>query len=486
MWLILNFLIFSLACSHLWSLPRFGNYRLKRVGLQWSLAWLMLNTLWGLNTGFPDSWLMTGLWTSHPLAFWGLLQGPSLFAMDGIAAPLIILSTALIPLSLLASWDSIRFLVKEFILCLLIIDLLLVLTFSVWDLMWFYVLFEGILIPMFLIIGVWGSRVDKVTAAFYFFFFTLIGSLLFLLSLFFLYQTVGSTQWSTLSATPLDPTLQYALFGGFMVSFAVKIPQFPCHIWLPQAHVEAPVAGSILLAGILLKLGGYGYLRFCLPLFPAATQHFGPGMCLLGVLAVLWGSINTLRQADMKRLVAYSSVAHMGLVTVALFSGSPEGLAAGLLMMVAHGLVSPALFAMVTCLYDRFHTRLIRYYRGLTLGAPLFSVFFVSFSLMNMSLPPSGNFIAEWTSLVALFQASPLTALIAGTGVILSAGYSLWFCNRICFGTLSPHLYTLRDLNRREVYLLFPLLLLPFILGLYPASLIDPLGFQGWLPSPAL
>nr|AET13230.1 NADH dehydrogenase subunit 4 [Craterolophus convolvulus] len=476
MWITANLVFFIFSIGHVLITPRFNTTQIRKVGLQWSFMFFGLNSLWFFSTNYLQNLDPTFLWHHNPLTLFLLVPNHSLFALDVIAGLLVVLSTCLIPVCLLASWNSIKFLWKEFVICLLTIDILLVLTFTVLDLIWFYIFFEGILIPVFIVIGVWGSRQDKVTAAFYFFFYTLLGSILFLLSIFFIYYKTGTTNLTLLQLIPLEPEWQNYLFIGFMLSFAVKLPQFPCHIWLPQAHVEAPVAGSILLAGILLKLGGYGYIRFCFPLFPNATVYFGPLMCALGFLAVFWGSINTLRQADMKRLVAYSSVAHMGLVTLALFSNHPEGILGAMLVMVAHGFVSPALFIMVTFLYDRFHTRLIRYYRGLTYATPLFSLLFLILSLMNMGLPPTGNFIAEFICLLALFKVSPLTTLFAGSGVILSAAYALWFCNRICFGSLSNHLLWIKDINRRETFLIAPLIILPIFIGLFPASLANPLN----------
>lgn len=356
------------------------------------------------------------------------------------------------------------------------------LVFTVLDVVTFYIFFESVLIPMFVIIGVWGSRSDKtkIQAAYYFFLYTLVGSILMLLGIFVLYYQLGTTDYQVILATApyiLNERTQIILFLAFYASFAVKIPKIPFHIWLPQAHVEAPVAGSVFLAGILLKLGAYGFIRFSLPLFPYASLYFSPLIYTLSVIAILYASLATMRQIDLKRIIAYSSISHMGLVTLSLFTGSLMGIEASIFLMIAHGITSSALFISVTFLYERTHTRIIKYYRGVATLMPLFSTFFLIFSLANLGLPLTANFIGEFLSLLAIFPINPFIALLATLGIIFSAAYSLFLYNRVSFGSLSPYLssFSMRDLSRREFYALSPLLFTLFLLGIYPDLILNSL-----------
>nr|QIN90374.1 NADH dehydrogenase subunit 4 [Relicanthus daphneae] len=395
-------------------------------------------------------------------------------AVDGISLFFLILTALLIPICILISWNSIKYLLKEFLLCLLFLEVLLIGVFSALDLLLFYILFEGILIPMFLLIGVWGSREEKVRASYYFFFYTLVGSVFMLLGIFQLYSSTGTTDYQTLLNIKLPTSTQKWIFAGFFLSLAVKIPQIPFHIWLPQAHVEAPVSGSVILAGVLLKLGGYGFLRFSWPLLPAASEYFAPLIIMLSIIAIIYGSLTTCRQVDFKRLIAYSSVAHMGLVTLGLFTHTIEGLVAAVFMMLAHGLVSSSLFIAVTYLYERHHTRLIKYYRGITITMPIFATMMMVLTLSNMAIPLSCNFVGEFFSLLAAFQYSLVIGVLAASGMVLSAAYSLYLYNRICFGDASNYLLFARDLNRREVLAMSPLIILIFFLGVLPSVIIDP------------
>jgi len=396
-----------------------------------------------------------------------------MIGVDGMSVFLIILTALLVPICIIISLNSIRFLIKEFLLCLLVLEVLLIGVFLILDLVGFYLLFEGILIPMFLIIGVWGSREEKIQASYYFFFYTFIGSVFMLLGIFLLYNYVGSTDYQTLCCFRIERELQYLVFLGVFLSLAIKIPKVPFHIWLPQAHVEAPVAGSVILAGVLLKLGGYGFLRFSWPLLPEASEYFGPLILTLSLFAIIYGSLTTCRQVDLKRIIAYSSVAHMGLVTLGLFSFSIQGLVAAVYLMLAHGLVSSALFIIVTFLYDRYSTRLIKYYRGMGVTMPLFSVLLLILFLANASIPLSCNFIGEFLSLLAAFEYSFFAGLLASAGMVLSAGYSIYAYNRICFGAFSKYFYFSRDLNRREFYGLLPLVVLIVLIGVFPGSVVD-------------
>jgi NADH-quinone oxidoreductase subunit M len=400
------------------------------------------------------------------------------FGIDGISIMFVLLTTLLLPICILASWNSISYMRKEFFISLLSIEILLIGVFTVLDLLGFYILFEGVLIPMFLIIGVWGAREQKITAAYYFFFYTLIGSVLMLLSIFYIYYITGTTDYQTLLGYKFDPSIQNILFLGFFASLAVKIPKFPFHIWLPQAHVEAPLAGSIILAGVLIKLGSYGFIRFTLPLFPDACVYFTPLVFTLGTLAVIYASLTTLRQTDLKRIIAYSSVSHMGVVSLAIFTLSLIGLEGSIFLQISHGLVSSALFIIVTILYDRHHTRLVKYYRGIAVTMPLFATIFLFFTLANIAVPLSCNFIGEFLSLLATFNSNAFIGILASSGMVLSACYALFLYNRVCFGSMSLYLKDSpenRDISRREFFVLLPLVFLTAFLGVYPNIVLDPL-----------
>ena len=452
-------------------IPRENIVKLKKTALEWSLFTLTVTILlWASFDG-------EGQFQAIKIIEWipGVepIFGPALFAVDGISIFFLILTALLTSICILISWNSIKFLIKEFLLCLLAIEVLLMGVFTILDLVGFYILFEGILIPMFLIIGIWGSREEKVQASYYFFFYTFIGSVFMLLAIFTLYSHAGTTDYQALCCLQFGKELQYFIFLGFFLSFAIKIPKIPFHIWLPQAHVEAPVAGSVILAGILLKLGGYGFIRFSWPLLPEASEFFAPLIQTLSLLAIIYGSLTTCRQVDLKRIIAYSSVAHMGLVTLSLFSHTIQGLVAAVFLMLAHGLVSSALFIAVTLLYERHHTRLVRYYRGMVITMPLFGALMLTLVLANASIPLSCNFVGEFLSLLAAFEYSFLVGVLASLGMVLSAGYSIYLYNRVCFGAPSKYLHFSRDLNRREFFTLFPLVFLIFLMGIFPFIVID-------------
>lgn len=465
------FLCLFLGILNLLIIAKENINKLKKRALQWSLLTLVFTfILWLVfdkQIQFQNFKILNWLSIIEPKI------NPVLFAVDGISVFFILLTALLTPICILISWKSIKFLIKEFMLCLLVIEMLLIGVFSILDLVGFYVLFEGVLIPMFLIIGIWGTREEKIQASYYFFFFTFIGSVFMLLAIFMLYTYVGTTDYQALSCILIDPNFQYFLFLGFFFSLAIKIPKIPFHIWLPQAHVEAPVAGSVILAGILLKLGGYGFIRFSWPIMPEASQYFTPIILTLSLLAIIYGSLTTCRQVDLKRIVAYSSVAHMGLVTLGIFSHTLIGVVAAVFLMLAHGLVSSALFIIVTFLYERFHTRLIRYYRGITVSMPIFSFLMFLLILANCSVPLSCNFVGEFFSLIAAFDYSNFVGLLASSGVILSAAYSIYLYNRVCFGAPSKYLYYSRDVNRQEFFSLVPLIALIFLMGIFPSSVID-------------
>ncbi len=395
-----------------------------------------------------------------------------LFGVDGISLSFILLTALLIPICILISWDSVKKLEKQYIINLLLIEVMLYGVFSILDIIGFYILFEAILIPMFIIIGVWGSREQKITAAYYFFFYTLVGSLLMLVSILYLYYISGTTDYLTLLSIDIDLETQKILFLAFFASLAVKIPKWPFHVWLPQAHVEAPVAGSVLLAGVLIKLGSYGFIRFCLPILPEGSKFFAPLVFTLASIAIVYAGMTTLRQTDLKRIIAYSSVGHMGVVMLGIFSFSVVGIEGSIFLQIAHGLVSSALFICVTILYDRFHTRLVKYYRGMTITMPLFSFLFLFFTLANIGTPLTCNFVGEFLSLLAAFEVSTIGGFLGSLGMVVSAAYALFLYNRVSFGSMSKYLAAdpaNRDLNRREVYCLVPLGVLAFFLGIYPS-----------------
>lgn len=389
--------------------------------------------------------------------------------IDGISLFFLILSTFLINICILISWESPKFFIKEYFLCFLFLEFCLIQVFCVLDIFLFYIFFESVLIPMFLIIIVWGSRERKVRAAFQFFLYTLIGSLFMLTSIIYIYSIKGSTDLLTLWFTNFPISSQLVLWFLFFFGFAVKIPMIPFHIWLPEAHAEAPTSGSVILAGILLKLGGYGFLRFTLPIFPYASIYFSPLIFLLSLIAIIYGALTTLRQIDLKKIIAYSSISHMGFVTLGIFSLNPNGIEGSIVLMLSHGLISSAMFFCVGVLYDRYATRILKYYSGLAQIMPLFVIFFMFFSFSNISFPGTSSFIGELLILISVSKISFNLLIIALVGIILSASYAIWLFNRVSFGTLKTY-YTknFQDVSRREFFILFSLTFVVLWLGIYP------------------
>jgi NADH-ubiquinone oxidoreductase chain 4 len=407
---------------------------------------------------FVQGWNSAGLCNLH-------------IGVDAISIFFLILTCFLIPSCLIASWRGIlgRPGVKSFLIALLVLETLLIALFVVIDLLLFYICFESVLIPLSLLIGLWSHSSQKIRATFLLFLYTLFGSLFMLLSIITIYVSTGTTDLQLLSTIGLDPSAQHLLWLGFFIAFAIKTPLFPAHIWLPIAHTEAPLAGSILLAGIILKLPVYGCLRILLPLLPEATQYFTPLVYTLCLLSIFYTSLSTLRQISLKSIIAYSSISHMAIATMGIFSNSIPGIEGGLFFSLAHGIVSPALFVCVGVLYDRTHTLILRYYRGLATMMPLFSILFFVFILSNMGVPLTGSFIGEFLSFLGIFQRNPVLAALAPlASIVLTAAYSIWLYNRVCLGTFSPYLLRYADLTRREFYLLLPFLLLSLILGLFP------------------
>ena len=393
--------------------------------------------------------------------------------VDGISLPFVVLTTGLMPICIIASWSAIQSRVKEYMIAFLVLETLMVGTFVALDLVVFYLFFEGGLIPMFLIIGVWGGP-RRVYASFKFFLYTLLGSVLMLLAIMALYWDAGTSDIPTLLHHGFPPSLQKWAWLAFFASFAVKLPMWPVHTWLPDAHVEAPTAGSVILAAILLKMGGYGFLRFSLPMFPAASHDFAPLIFALSVVAIVYTSLVALVQEDMKKLIAYSSVAHMGFVTMGIFAATTQGIAGGIFQMVSHGVVSGALFLSVGVIYDRMHTREIAAYGGLVNRMPLYAVAFMIFTLANVALPGTSGFIGEFLTLIGTFRINTAVATFATLGTILSAAYALWLYRRVIFGVLDkPALALIRDLDYREIITLGPLAALAILLGIFPQPVID-------------
>ena len=394
--------------------------------------------------------------------------------VDGISMLFIILTTLLMPLCILASWEAIENRVKEYMIAFLVMETLMIGVFCALDLVLFYLFFEAGLIPMFLIIGVWGGK-RRIYASFKFFLYTLLGSVLMLLAILYMYFTAGTTDIPSLMKTGLfSPQAQTWLWLAFFASFAVKMPMWPVHTWLPDAHVEAPTAGSVILAGVLLKMGGYGFLRFSLPMFPLASEYFAPLVFALSVIAIIYTSLVALMQEDMKKLIAYSSVAHMGFVTMGIFALNTQGIEGAIFQMLSHGIVSGALFLCVGVVYDRLHTREIARYGGLANNMPKYALVFMLFTMANVGLPGTGGFVGELLTLVGAFQANTWVALLATTGVILSAAYALWLYRKVVFGELTkPDLKNMLDLTPREIATFAPLVVLALWMGIYPAPFLD-------------
>lgn len=393
--------------------------------------------------------------------------------VDGISLPFVILTTAVMPFCILASWKSITVRVREYMMAFLILETLMIGTFSALDLVLFYLFFEGGLIPMFLIIGVWGGP-RRVYASFKFFLYTLLGSVLMLLAIMALYWNGGTTDIPALMHTAVPRSLQTWAWLAFFASFAVKMPMWPVHTWLPDAHVEAPTAGSVVLAAIMLKMGGYGFLRFSLPMFPLASHDFAPLIYTLSAIAIIYTSLVAMMQEDIKKLIAYSSVAHMGFVTMGIFAGTMQGVAGGVFQMISHGIVSGALFLCVGVVYDRMHTREIAAYGGLVNRMPLYALVFMVFTMANVGLPGTSGFVGEFMTLLGTFKVSIPTAFFATFGVILSACYALWLYRKVVFGALvKPSLASIKDLTFREGLMLFPLVALTIFFGVYPKPILD-------------
>ena len=394
--------------------------------------------------------------------------------VDGISMLFVVLTAGLMPFCIAASWESVETRVAEYMIAFLVLETMMIGVFCALDLVLFYVLFEGGLIPMFLIIGIWGGK-RRVYASFKFFLYTFVGSVLMLLAIMSMYGYSGTTDIVTLlSSVHFPRAMQTWLWLAFFASFAVKMPMWPVHTWLPDAHVEAPTAGSVILAGILLKMGGYGFLRFSLPMFPAASEMFAPLVFTMSIVAIIYTSLVALAQEDMKKLIAYSSVAHMGFVTMGIFTVTHQGVEGGIFQMLSHGVVSGALFLCVGVVYDRMHTREIAAYGGLVNRMPIYAACFMVFTLANVGLPGTSGFIGEFLTMLGAYLHNSWIAIFAATGVILSAAYALFLYRRIIFGALvKPSLQTIQDLTAREIAILAPLVIVTIALGVYPKPVLD-------------
>ena len=390
--------------------------------------------------------------------------------IDGISVLFVMLSTALVPICILASWESIQTRVREYMIAFLVLETMMVGMFCALDFVVFYMFFEGVLIPMYLIIGVWGGQ-RRVYAAMKFFLYTLTGSVLMLLALLAMWYYAGTTDIPTLMRTQFPAAMQGWLFLAFFASFAVKVPMWPVHTWLPDAHVEAPTAGSVILAGVLLKMGAYGFLRFSVPMLPLAAQHFAPFIFTLSVVAVIYTSLVALAQTDMKKLIAYSSVAHMGVVTIGIFTFNMQGISGALFQMLSHGIVSAALFLCVGVVYDRLHTRDIDRYGGLGDRMPRYALAFILFTMASIGLPGTSGFVGEFLVLVGAFQVNFWLSLLGSMGMVLGAAYALYLYRRVIFGALTKaDLKSMLDLSPREVAIFVPLALVTLWMGVYPSS----------------
>ncbi|NBB51875.1 NADH-quinone oxidoreductase subunit M [Rhizobium sp. CRIBSB] len=452
---------------------------LFRGGADTAAKWIALGTT--LATLAVSAVLVAGFDVSNPgyqfVEFQAWFSGASYhLGVDGISILFVLLTAFLMPICILASWKSIETRIVEYMIAFLVLETLVIGVFTALDLFLFYIFFEGTLVPMFIIIGVWGGA-NRIYASYKFFLYTLLGSVLMLLAMLWMAYDAGTTSIPELKAFAFDPRYQPILWLAFFASFAVKMPMWPVHTWLPDAHVQAPTAGSVILAGILLKLGGYGFLLFNVPMFPLASQMFAPLVFALSAIAVVYTSLVAFRQTDIKKLIAYSSVAHMGFVTMGIFAGNAIGIQGAVFQMISHGLISGALFLCVGVVYDRMHTREIAAYGGLTARMPWYAAIFLMFTMANVGLPGTSGFIGEILTMTGVYEVSTWTALVAASGVIFSAVYALTLYRNVMFGEITnPAMKTITDIDRRELLIFVPLIIGTLWLGVYPAAVLDITG----------
>lgn len=475
-WPILSVVTFLPLVGAAFVLAIRGNDAVALRNMRWAALWTSIVTfvlsllIWRyFDTANPDFQFVEKLsWLGDTASYH--------MGVDGISMLFVILTTFLMPICILASWQVDKRL-REYLIAFLVLETLMIGVFCALDMVLFYLFFEGGLIPMFLIIGVWGGP-RRVYASFKFFLYTLLGSVLMLLAIIAMYWYSGTTDIAVLYKNPNFPAgMQTWLWLAFFASFAVKMPMWPVHTWLPDAHVEAPTAGSVILAAILLKMGGYGFLRFSVPMFPIASDLFAPFVFTLSIVAIVYTSLVAMMQEDMKKLIAYSSVAHMGFVTMGIFTLNRQGIDGALFQMISHGIVSGALFLCVGVVYDRMHTREIKAYGGLVNRMPLYALTFMVFTMANVGLPGTSGFVGEFLTLMGAFQNNTWVAFFATTGVILSAGYALWLYRRVVFGKLEKaNLKHITDMTPREALALVPLIVLTIFFGVYPSPILDVFG----------
>ena len=447
--------------------------QVKRVALLTTVVTFILSmVMWGEFDSSSSQYQFTVEY--NQLSYLHMHMG-----VDGLSLYFVLLTTFTMPICVLASWENVKHNIKSYMIAFLVLESLLIAVFVVLDLLLFYVFFESVLIPLFIIVGVWGASADRIRASFLLFLYTLFGSLFMLLAFLVIFYHVGSTDFEVLSLADISFESQRWLWLAIFLSLAIKTPLLPVHIWLSRAHVEAPVAASMVLAGLILKLATYGFLRVLIPFLPEATSYFSPLVQTIAVVTLVYSSLTTLRQTDFKVLVAYSSIAHMSVVVIGLFSNTLQGIEGAILLGIAHGIVSPAMFMCVGgILYDRYHTRVIRYYRGLTQYMPIFSLLFFLFILGNMSTPLTVNWAGELMALMGSIQRSPLIGLAMSSGIVFSAAYSIWLYARLCNGSWSPFLGYAIDVTRREFMVLLPLLITMFLFGLFPNIILTDLHYS--------
>lgn len=439
--------------------------KLKIVSLHFStIPFILFLIIWG---GFKKS---VGTFQFVTKLLWiPVLNLNVTLGIDGISLFFLLLTTLLIPLCILISWNSIHSNLKGYLISFLLIEFFLIGVFCVLDLLLFYIFFESILIPMFLIIGIWGSRERKILASYYFFLYTLLGSVIMLLSILYIYTQVGTTDYEVLLTFVFSNLEQKILWFTFFLAFAAKVPMVPVHLWLPEAHVEAPTAGSVILAGVLLKLGTYGFIRFSLPLFPQASYYFAPFVYTISLIGIIYTSLTAIRQTDFKRIIAYTSVAHMNVVMLGIFSFNNIGIEGALLQSLSHGFVASALFVIIGVVYERYKTRLVKYYGGLVHVMPLYISIFLFFTMANISFPGTSGFIGEFLIFAGSFKVNSTITFLGATSMILGGCYALWLFNRIAFGNLkSQYIKNTLDINKRELYIFLPLIFYTLIFGLTP------------------
>jgi proton-translocating NADH-quinone oxidoreductase chain M len=434
-----------------------------------SLPFLLLLLVWG---GFKKS---LGTFQFITKILWiPILNLNITLGIDGISLFFLLLTTLLIPICILISWNNIHLNLKNYCILFLFIEFFLISVFFVLDLFIFYVCFESILIPMFLIVGIWGSRERKMLASYYFFLYTLLGSVIMLLSIIYIYIQVGSTDYDILLTFVFSEFEQQILWLTFFLAFAAKVPIMPVHLWLPEAHVEAPTAGSVILAGVLLKLGTYGFIRFSLPLFPQASFYFTPFIYTIALISIIYASLTAIRQTDFKKIIAYTSVAHMNVIILGIFSFNNIGIEGALLQSLSHGFVASALFVIIGIVYERYKTRLVKYYGGLVHTMPLYVSIFLFFTIANIGFPGTSGFIGEFLIFAGSFKINTSITFFGATGMILGGCYALWLFNRIAYGNLkNQFLQNTVDINQRELFIFIPLISYTLILGLIPDTYLN-------------